>query len=96
MLRLPLSVKPVFLEWLERSEPLKRDRVVGLVQSVRGGQLNSSNFGERMRGTGQMAEQIRQTFRLFARKYGLDKPLPKLSSEHFVRPRPSSGQLTLF
>ncbi len=96
MLRLPLAVKPVFLEWLERAEPLKRDRVVGLVQSVRGGEMNSANFGERMRGTGQIADQIKQTFRVFARKHGLDQPLPKLSSEHFIRPQPSSGQMRLF
>jgi DNA repair photolyase len=96
MLRLPLSVKPVFLDWIERAEPLKRDRVVALLQSVRGGEMNSSNFGERMRGTGQMAEQIKQTFRVFARKCGLDQPLPKPTAEHFIRPTPSSGQLRLF
>ncbi|MBS0206886.1 MAG: PA0069 family radical SAM protein [Planctomycetes bacterium] len=96
MLRLPLTVKPVFLEWLERSEPLKRDRVVGLIQSVRGGDLNSAHFGERMRGSGQIADQIKQTFRLFARKHGLDQPLPELNASAFVRPQPTSGQLRLF
>ena len=96
VVRLPYAVKPIFLEWLERVEPLKRDRVVGHLQSVRGGELTSSQFGERMRGTGQIAEQIKQSFRLFARKSGLDQPLPKLSAEHFVRPLPASGQLRLF
>jgi DNA repair photolyase len=96
MLRLPLAVKPVFLEWLQREEPLKYDRVVGLIQAVRGGELNSSNFGERMRGTGQIADQIKQTFKLFARKHGLDKSLPPLSTDHFIRPQPTSGQLRLF
>ncbi len=96
MLRLPHAVKSVFLEWLEREEPLKRDRVVGLIESVRDGKLNSTNYGERMRGTGEMADQIRQTFRVFARKHGLDQQLPPLSSEHFTPPRPVSGQLTLF
>jgi len=96
MLRLPLAVKPVFLEWLDRFEPSKRDRVVALLQSVRGGELNSSNFGERMRGTGEIADQIKQTFRVFARKHGLDQPLPKLNSTLFVPPKPSSGQLSLF
>lgn len=96
MLRLPYAVKPVFLEWLEREEPLKQERVVGLVQSVRGGELNSSSFGERMRGTGQIADQITQTFRLFARKHGLDQQLAALSTEHFIRPLPTSGQLRLF
>ena len=96
MLRLPHAVKSVFVEWLEREEPLKRDRVVGLIESVRDGKLNNTNYGERMRGTGEMADQIRQTFRVFARKHGLDQQLPPLSSEHFTPPRPVSGQLTLF
>lgn len=96
MLRLPYAVKPIFLDWLQRAEPLKRDRVVAHLQAVREGDLSSSKFGERMRGTGQIAEQIKQTFKLFARKHRLDKSLPKLSAEHFIRPRPSSGQLRLF
>lgn len=96
ILRLPYAVKPIFLEWLEREEPLKRDRVVGQIESVRDGQLNSSNFGERMRGTGEIAEQIKQTFRVFARKYGLDKSPPMTTSEHFRPPMTSSGQRSLF
>lgn len=96
MLRLPLTVEPVFLDWLARSEPLKRDRVVALVKSVRGGELNSAAFGERMRGTGQIADQIKQTFQLFARKYGLDRSLPKLETRHFIRPADASGQMRLF
>lgn len=96
MLRLPLTVEPVFLDWLERSEPLKRDRIVALVKSVRGGELNSAVFGERMRGTGQIADQIRQAFTLFARKHGLDQPLPRLETSHFLRPADASGQMRLF
>ncbi|MEI8379960.1 MAG: PA0069 family radical SAM protein [Planctomycetota bacterium] len=96
MLRLPMTVEPVFLEWLARSEPLKRDRVVALVKSVRGGELNSATFGERMRGTGQIANQIKQTFQLFARKHALDQSLPKLETRHFIRPADSSGQMHLF
>lgn len=96
MLRLPLAVKPVFLDWLQREEPLKYDRIVGLIQSVRDGKMNSSDFRERMRGTGQIADQIKQTHRLFARKYQLDQKLPVLSTAHFIRPQPTSGQLRLF
>jgi hypothetical protein len=49
-----------------------------------------------MRGEGEIADQICQTFRLFARKHGLDTELEPLSTEHFRRPTPSSGQLRLF
>lgn len=96
LLRLPLSVNPVFVDWLERVEPTRKDRVLGLIQSVRNGELNSSAFGERMRGSGPIADQIRQTFQLFARRCGLDRPLPALSVDRFIPPSPTHGQLRLF
>jgi len=39
---------------------------------MRGGKLNSTEFGDRMTGSGAMADQIANLFRLFARKHGLD------------------------
>jgi hypothetical protein len=49
-----------------------------------------------MRGSGAIAEQIEQTFRLFAKKHGLAGERPPLDSSHFRPPRPTSGQLRLF
>ena len=96
LLRLPLTVRPVFLEWLQRSQPTKADRVEALVRSTRGGELNDPNFISRMRGSGQIAEQIRQTFKVFSRRYELDGSLPPFETSHFRPPQPSSGQLRLF
>ncbi|SFH53853.1 PA0069 family radical SAM protein [Planctomicrobium piriforme] len=96
LLRLPLTVRPVFQEWLERTQPLKKDRVEGLIRSCRDGELNSSVFGERMRGSGPIAEQIQQTFRIFRKKYGLEGPLPAYNCEDFRPPRLRGGQLRLF
>jgi DNA repair photolyase len=96
LLRLPITVKPVFLDWLERTQPTKKDRILRLIQSTRAGKLNSSTFGERMRGTGNVAEQIEKTFRVFRRKFGLDGPRVTLSTEHFSPPLPRTGQLRLF
>jgi DNA repair photolyase len=59
MLRLPLTVRPVFLEWLERARPDSRARIENAIRSVRDGKLNSSQFGARLSGTGLLAEQIR-------------------------------------
>ncbi|MBV9125374.1 MAG: PA0069 family radical SAM protein, partial [Planctomycetes bacterium] len=72
MLRLPLTVAPVFLEWLKRTQPARAARIEGRIRSVREGKLNDPDFGSRMRGTGELAEQIAQLFRLFAKKHGLD------------------------
>jgi DNA repair photolyase len=96
LLRLPYAVKPIFLAWLEKHYPLKRERVQGLIESTRGGKLNDARFGTRMRGEGNYAKQIEQTFRVFAHKFGLDKRLPELDSSQFVPPRPANGQQRLF
>ena len=96
VLRLPWNVRPIFLEWLERTQPSKRQLVESRIRSTRDGELNNPHFGNRMRGAGEIADQIRQTFQVFARKLGLNTELKPLSTEHFRRPTPSSGQLRLF
>ena len=96
LLRLPLTVKPIFLEWLERAQPSARDRVLSRLRQCREGQLDDSRFGSRMRGTGEIARQIGEMFSLFRRQCGLDRPLPPLDCQQFVPPTPTSGQLRLF
>ena len=96
LLRLPLTVAPVFLEWLGRERPGSLTRVEGRIRDVRGGKLNNAEFGRRMSGTGEMAEQIGQLFRLFARRHGLDGGLPPQDRTRFRPPVPRSGQGRLF
>ena len=96
LLRLPITVEPVFREWLNRTQPLKAEKVLGLVRQTRDGQLYDSRFGQRQSGQGPVAEQIRKVFDLFARKYGLNQRLPPLDCSQFTPPLPRSGQLRLF
>src|SRR5690349_9859533 len=65
MLKLSSTVRPVFLDWLERAYPDKSARVQSLIRSVRDGKLNDTNFGSRQVGTGNLAELIANTFRLW-------------------------------
>jgi DNA repair photolyase len=96
MLRLPWAVAPVFLDWLERRDPELRKRVEGRIRSVRDGKLYTSQFGRRMRGSGELADQIDALFDLFAKKHGLDGGLPAYDCSHFRPPRDPSGQGRLF
>ena len=96
LLRLPLTVKPVFQDWLERHAPSHRERIESRIRATRDGRLSDSQFGSRMRGRGEIADQIRETFKVFARKHGLDGRMPKLDASQFRPPTPSSGQLRLF
>lgn len=96
ILRLPLNVKPIFLDWLDRHQPLRAKHVLARIRDVRGGALNQTQFGERMRGTGVYAGQIHNTFAIFQRKYGIDGRLPRLDISHFRRPGEIQQQRGLF
>jgi DNA repair photolyase len=95
LLRLPLSVESVFFDWLTRFYPDRARKVESLVRSTRGGNVNDSRFGARMRGTGVMAEQLKRAFQVFSRTLGYQKA-ESLNAAAFRRPRPTSGQLELF
>jgi DNA repair photolyase len=86
VLRLPLTVAPVFQEWLERNFPEKKDKVIGRIRAIRGGKLNDSRFGSRMVGEGVFAEQISQMFHVALRKAGISEDWPELSAAAFRRP----------
>jgi DNA repair photolyase len=96
LLRLPLAVRPIFEEWLNRNYPDKAQRVLSLIRSTRDGRMNDAQWGRRMRGHGEYAEQIGQTFKVFRKKYGLDQPLAPLDRGRFIPPQPRGGQLRLF
>jgi len=83
VLRLPLTVSPVFQEWLERNFPEKKEKVLGRIRAIRGGKLNDARFGSRMRGEGIFAAQISQMFHVARRKVGLAEDGPELSTTAF-------------
>ena len=96
LLRLPLSVEPVFRDWLARNEPLKQQRIESLIRSTRSGRLNDGEFGTRMRGTGEYAEQIKQTFQVFRAKNDLARSMPAFDTSQFRPPMAGTGQMHLF
>jgi DNA repair photolyase len=96
LLRLPYQNKALFLEWLSRHFPDRASRVESLIRQMRGGELYDASFGTRMRGEGAYAEQIAGTFRVFAQRYGLDRPMPTLRNDRFTRPIGNANQGTLF
>jgi len=71
-LRLPLTVEPVFVDWLDQHFPDRKEKVLGRIRSMRDGKLNSSTYGERMAGKGIWGEQLANMMGLFCKKYGLE------------------------
>jgi DNA repair photolyase len=95
IVRLPLAVAPIFGEWLENHAPGRKEKVLNRLRAMRGGRLNDPRFGNRMHGSGPFADQIRSLFRTGKKKAGMTEEFPRLSTEHFRRPR-KDGQLGLF
>ncbi|HEY2839912.1 MAG TPA: PA0069 family radical SAM protein [Pirellulales bacterium] len=96
LLRLPLAVAPIFMAWLDEHRPDSRQKIENAIRATRGGALNKAAFGERMRGTGLLAEQIKQLFQTFAERAGLARSLPATSIDHFRPPTARGGQKKLF
>ncbi len=70
-LRLPGSVADVFIKRLRKKLPLRADRVLNRLRDIRRGQLNSSGFGERMRGAGPYWDCITRLFEVSRNQVGL-------------------------
>src|SRR3982751_3499209 len=73
MLRLPGNVAPYFEDQLREKLPTKADRVLNRIREARDGKLNSSVFGERMRGKGQYWEATERLFKIHCQRLGFNK-----------------------
>ncbi len=95
LLRLPHELKDLFGAWLEEHFPDRADRVLSLVRQCRGGRLYESEFGTRMKGTGPIADLIRDRMRRAAMRHGLSGRRYPQRTDLFRPPR-LDGQMDLF
>ena len=87
LLRLPHELKTLFREWLELHLPERAEHVMSLIRQSRGGKDYASEFGTRMRGTGQYAELIAQRFKQACKRLKLlHGHRIQLCSTHFQIP----------
>ncbi len=96
LLRLPLSVQPVFMEWLERHQKDAASKIGGRIRHARKGRWTDVDFATRMTGTGVIADQIGQLFRVLHQKHGF-ADIPSQRCDLFCRPKTDKPvQLSLF
>ena len=73
IVRLNDSVEPVFIQWLEKNFPNKKERVLELIRSCHNGQLHDTRAYSRFKGDGKVAESIHQLIKILRKKYFADK-----------------------
>ena len=87
LLRLPYEIKDLFREWLAQHFPDRAAHVMSLIQDMRGGRDNDPNFGSRMRGTGPIAELLRNRFKIACRRLDLHSGGRQIAAPtHLFRP----------
>jgi len=99
MLRLPHELQTLFPEWLREHYPLRAERIIKAIRSMREDKLNNSDFNHRMTGVGPRADIIAQRFQLACKRSGIAVGRDfNLDTTRFVPPVPTnkSGQLALF
>lgn len=91
LLRLPGAVQALFEQWLQAHYPDRASKVLSLLRQCHEGQINDPRFGQRMRGSGPVADLIAARFRRAQRLRGLDqRERLQLDTSQF-RPAPRSG-----
>lgn len=95
-LRLPHEVAPLFEEWLAAHFPARRDKVMHIIASMRGGKRNDPRFHQRMKGSGPWATLLHQRTKIAARKHGLGTTKFRLRTDLFKPPILPGSQMELF
>jgi len=93
IVRLNGAIGPIFEDWLRKNYPDRADKVWHMIQSCHGGSVNDSRFGDRMRGDGNIAQMIKDIFKLHCRINKLNLEDSPLDSSLFRVP---GAQLGLF
>jgi DNA repair photolyase len=94
VVRLNGAIGPIFQDWLYKAFPDRADKVWNQISACHEGHVNDSRWGTRMVGDGKFAEMIKQQFKLYCKKYGLNETKMEYNTEAFRRIK--GGQLPLF
>jgi DNA repair photolyase len=92
VVRLNGSIGKLFEDWLRKSFPDRFDKVWNQIRSMHEGNVNDSEFGRRLRGSGQLAEIIHQLHRAAKKKYLANRQMPAYDLTRFRK----GGTLSLF
>ncbi|HXA40021.1 MAG TPA: PA0069 family radical SAM protein [Phenylobacterium sp.] len=95
-LRLPMEIADLFQEWLATDHPDRASRVMSLVRQMRGGKTYDSQWGQRMKGQGPLADLMSRRFAVAKQRLGISGKLPPLDLGLFRVPPKAGDQIDLF
>lgn len=94
IVRLNGQIGDIFRDWLQVAYPERSLKIWNAIMSCHHGQVNNSNFGERMKGSGNIAQVIRDIFKLHCQRNNLN--LNPFAYAKIDRSTTNTSQLSLF
>lgn len=94
VVRLNGVIGEVFETWIRKAHPERADRVLNQIADCHGGTLNDSRFGTRIKGEGNYAKNIADTFKVARNKFLKGRFIPPLDVEAYKKIQ--NPQLGLF
>lgn len=94
IVRLNGAIAHIFRDWLRKAYPDRFEKIWNSIAACHDGQVGDSRWGSRMSGEGQLADIIKQQFKLYCKKYRLNERPVEWNTGLFRRVR--NGQLPLF
>ena len=94
VLRLPLEVRDLFVEWLHEHFPDRAKRVMRYVRELHGGRDYDPQWGKRLSGEGVYADLIRRRFQRATAQHGLSRENPPLRTDLFCVPAVETPQFS--
>lgn len=94
MVRLNGAIGEVFSNWIRKAMPDRAEKVLHQIAECHNGNLNDSRFGARMKGDGNIADQVAQQFAIAKKKYlsGRERPVLNCALHETYK----DGQMKLF
>lgn len=94
LVRLNGPIEDLFKDWIRLHYADRSDKVLNQIKECHEGKLGDSRVGARMRGSGTLADSIRQLYQMAKRKYFQGKQLPAYNLLAYNKN--AGGQLSLF
>ncbi len=93
--RLNGTIGQIFEDWVKKSFPDRASKILNKIASLHRGKLNNSVYGERMKGSGNIADMIHQQFNIAVTRYYPDG-FSKFAHNLDMHEKFKSAQLSLF
>ncbi len=85
VVRLNGQIATIFKDWAYKTIPDRADRILNQIAECHGGKLNDSEWGRRIKGSGNFAEQLHASMKIAKKRFLPAIKPPELETSHYLQ-----------